>query len=76
MTSESGAEYSFHEAFHKSAGNIVAAEAALKKPKILKETMEHVETSVFKAELIYPVSERQLSRAMPSPGVSLVTETP
>lgn len=65
MTSESGAEYSFHEAFYKAD----KGEPALKKAKTIKP-------SVFKAELIYPASERQLARAMPSPGLTLVTETP
>jgi m7GpppX diphosphatase len=87
MTSNSGAEYSFHEVFPKSAsfaGDKEANESALKKSKTNQESMVAAKqnkigstpTASFMAELILPASERQLSRAMPSPGFALVTETP
>jgi Scavenger mRNA decapping enzyme C-term binding len=91
MTSNSGAEYSFHEVFSKSASldfETDANEPAFKKSKTEKESMVvsgeqnnvgstmATTTPTFRAELIFPASERQLSRAMPSPGFALVTETP
>lgn len=88
MTSNSGAEYSFHEGFPKSTsldGVKETSEPALKKSKTEKESVVAGQNTVgstttttasFKAELIFPASERQLSRAMPSPGFALVTETP
>ena len=80
MTSESGAEYSFHEAFPKSS----SSEKAMKEPPVKKAKVSEPATqekaiatagSIFKAELIYPASDRQVSRAMPSPGLALITET-
>jgi hypothetical protein len=84
MTSNSGAEYSYHEGFPKSTfldSDKESSEPALKKYKTESENLAAKQSSVdctrsFKAELIFPASERQLSRAMPSPGFALVTETP
>ena len=87
MTSESGAEYSFHEAFPKTTvadngGENETKEPALKKSKKEETTGDErkttapAKTGVFKAELIYPASDRQLARAMPNPGFAMVVETP
>lgn len=86
MTSESGAEYSFHEAFPKKTGGHDAAsnreteepatKKAKKKAKIKDEGNTLNKVSIFKAELIYPASDRQLARAMPNPGFAMITETP
>ena len=81
MTSESGAEYSFHEAFPKAGTSQEAVEEPpVKKTKVSEATTQEnapatMAGSVFKAELIYPASDRQVSRAMPSPGLALITET-
>jgi m7GpppX diphosphatase len=96
MTSESGAEYSFHEAFLKSNPSVGdgGSEPEAKRTKMdMEETTETTKTedsaeakmkttftsakwSSFKAELISPASDRQVARAMPSPGLSMVIETP
>lgn len=73
MTSESGAEYSFHEAVPKSL--VPEEEEVPAKEPALKKAKTDDPAGVFKAELIYPAPERQLSRAMPSPGLALVNET-
>jgi hypothetical protein len=77
LTSESGAEYSFHEAIPKADGAIVHQEDM--EPVVKKAKHEEsgllTKAGVFKAELIYPASDRQVNRAMPSPGFRLVHET-
>jgi len=75
MTSESGAEYSFHQAFIKGETNDVMTPEA-KRSKLAEGAKEVANSSTFKVELIYPASERQVSRAMPSPGMSIIKETP
>jgi m7GpppX diphosphatase len=77
LSSESGAEYSYYEGFPKTsiAQGDLSGEPVLKKPKPSMDERKG-NASVFKAELIFPASERQLSRAMPSPGLSLIHETP
>jgi m7GpppX diphosphatase len=84
MTSESGAEYSYHEAFPKTQA-VPPQDKEVKEPafkRVKTEEMGAVESpaavklSVFKAELIFPASERQVSRAMPSPGMTMIYETP
>jgi m7GpppX diphosphatase len=95
MTSESGAEYSFHEAFLKPNPSVGddGSEPTAKRTKMDMEETETTKTedsaeatmkttstsakwSSFKAELISPASDRQVARAMPSPGLSMVVETP
>ena len=90
MTSESGAEYSFHEAFAKPTRATSDEDDNSKEPTMKKLKIEDSKTTcdesaagitgkhnaVFKAELVYPASERQLARAMPSPGFAMILETP
>lgn len=64
LTNESGAEYSYF----------------LATPQCVKYTSSNLEepplyTCKFNVELISPASERQIARAMPSPGRSLTIET-
>ena len=87
-TSESGAEYSYHEAFPKPP-NAKAAVAMndnqdeIKEPDTKRAKTEEEDDSIitkgsslFKAELICPASRHQIARAMPSPGMAMVYETP
>ena len=77
MTSESGAEYSYHDAFYKTGVSKEVQSPATKKVKKESSNDEDtVKSSIFKVELIYPASDRQLARAMPSPGFSMIAETP
>lgn len=86
MTSESGAEYSYHEANLRPNTPQGTGDMQEPVPKRAKSDTPSRNTSLvdetegthsaFKAELIYPASERQVSRAMPSPGMAMVYETP
>ena len=76
MISESGAEYSFYDAFYNTDDEEGTAPAAKKAKKQETSDKEGTKKSIFKVELIYPASDRQLARAMPSPGFSMMMETP
>jgi Scavenger mRNA decapping enzyme C-term binding len=78
LTSESGAEYSFHEAVLKPDGSNDDQEGREPFQKMAKHDDSGLfkKAGVFKAELICPASDRQVNRAMPSPGLRLVNETP
>jgi len=87
LNSESGAEYSYYEAFPQKAvpeeGEDIV-ERTTKKPKlsVIKGKSSTLAVpdgqtkSIFKAELIYPASDRQIARAMPNSGFAMITETP
>lgn len=73
LTNESGAEYSFYRATPKKETEI---SRELKRQRKDQSTETLVVLNEFNVEFIYPASERQISRAMPSPGRSLIIETP
>lgn len=77
-TSESGAEYSYHEVFPKIivAGEEEEASKKRAKTERAQEVPYERNSGLFNAELVFPASERQISRAMPSPSMSMVYETP
>jgi len=72
LTNESGAEYSYFLATPKCAET-----AHAKRLEYISSTLEEppLYTGKFNIELISPASERQIARAMPSPGRSLTIET-
>jgi len=80
LTSESGAEYTFFEAFPKVPEG--SAASRLPAPPSKKARVEDDGSGdgknipSFKVELISPASDRQVARAMPSPGLAMVAETP
>lgn len=93
LTSESGAEYSYYEAFlkkqkepHKQGAEEhsfpkakrarVMDNTSLEEATPIEESEIAAKWSAFKVELISPASSRQIGRAMPSPGVVMITETP
>ena len=76
MSSESGAEYSFYDAFYNTNEKEDTAPVSKRARKEETSDGEAVKKSIFKVELIYPASDRQLARAMPSPGFSMMMETP
>eukprot|EP00588_Corethron_pennatum_P009778 CAMPEP_0194275138 /NCGR_PEP_ID=MMETSP0169-20130528/8059_1 /TAXON_ID=218684 /ORGANISM="Corethron pennatum, Strain L29A3" /LENGTH=372 /DNA_ID=CAMNT_0039018531 /DNA_START=41 /DNA_END=1159 /DNA_ORIENTATION=+ len=71
VTSESGAEYTYFEASPK-------VPAPPPKKARAEDGGSGGGTNVpsFKVELISPASDRQVARAMPSPGLAMVAETP
>lgn len=79
MTSESGAEYSYHEAFlkpkHSTYGEGSEPEAKRIKMDEPAGNGNNRRWSYFKAELISPASDRQIDRVMPLSGLSMITET-
>jgi m7GpppX diphosphatase len=66
LTSESGAEYSYHNAVPKK--HFLS--------RFLRASTLPASMGAFKVELISPASDRQVQRAMPSPGMVLIEETP
>lgn len=86
MISESGAEYSYHEAYPKTMSlggdntkednETVSREPPTKRAKMIKKSIKSSSDSVMKAELIFPASERQVARVTPAGGFVLVAETP
>jgi m7GpppX diphosphatase len=67
LTSESGAEYSYHDALPKKP---------LFLSRFLRGHALPANMGAFKVELISPASDRQIQRAMPKPGMVLIEETP
>lgn len=67
LNSESGAEYSYYNAVKKSGS---------KKEVEILEPSQLLDAPSFRVELISPASEKQLQRAMPTPALVLVEETP
>jgi m7GpppX diphosphatase len=68
LHSESGAEYSYYNAVKKASGSKTAFE--------MLEPSQSLDPPSFRVELISPASEKQLQRAMPTPALVLVEETP
>jgi len=73
LTNESGAEYSFYRATPNVEDEVARV---IKRSRQDQSSEELQKLNEFNVELISPASERQIARAMPSSGRSLIVETP
>ena len=79
LKSESGAEYSYYTA--KPSSNLYALSPPSKLPENVKDSTTSLVSACaafgsFDVELVSPANERQISRALPSLGSTLIHETP
>lgn len=73
LTNESGAEYSFYRATPNVQEEL---ERAINRSRQDPTSEPLQKINEFNVELISPASDRQIARAMPSSGRSLIVETP